>query len=114
MVAVSASRQYVMEEYNLESDPCDYRLIRINNCIQFFACFCSILALFDENLRELSQIVNNIADLVYHTVSGCMTAQVAYEIDYQLSASGGQPALAAATVVNNPMGKPSAPTVVKY
>ena len=112
MVAVSASRQYVMEEYNLESDPCDYRLIRINNCIQFLACFCSILALFDENLRELSQIVNTIADLVYHTVSGCMTAQVAYEIDYQ--STGGQSAVAAATVVNNPMGKPSAPSVVKY
>lgn len=114
MVAVSASRQYVMEEYNLESDPCDYRLIRINNCIQFFACFCSILALFDENLRELSQIVNNIADLVYHTVSGCMTAQVAYEIDYQASVSEGQAAVANASVVSNPMNKPSAPAVMKY
>ena len=82
---MSANRQYVMEEYNLESDPCDYRLIRINNCIQMLSCCCSILAMIDENFRHLSQLVNHVADLVYHSVSGCMTAQVAFEIDFQES-----------------------------
>jgi ferredoxin len=77
-----------MEEYNLESDPCDYRLIRINNCIQCLACLCHIAALIDENLRQLAYIVDRIADLVYHMTSGCMTAQVAYEVDYHLSHQG--------------------------
>ena len=33
-IAVSATRIYLMDKYNLRSDPCDYRLIRINNCLQ--------------------------------------------------------------------------------
>ena len=73
-----------MEEYNLESDACDYRLIRITNCIQILACFCTILSLIDDSCTAFAEIINRIADLVYHTVSGCMTAQVAYEVDYQL------------------------------
>lgn len=43
--AISASRMYVMERYQLSSDPCDYRLIRINNCCQILACICNILAI---------------------------------------------------------------------
>eukprot|EP00286_Rhodomonas_abbreviata_P024298 CAMPEP_0181311936 /NCGR_PEP_ID=MMETSP1101-20121128/13420_1 /TAXON_ID=46948 /ORGANISM="Rhodomonas abbreviata, Strain Caron Lab Isolate" /LENGTH=219 /DNA_ID=CAMNT_0023418735 /DNA_START=77 /DNA_END=736 /DNA_ORIENTATION=- len=81
--AVSASRQYVMEKYDLTSDPCDYRLIRINNCLQAIACLCNILAIFIAEFREIARILSLIADLFYHTVSGCMTAQVAYEVDYQ-------------------------------
>lgn len=42
--AVSASRMLVMERYNLSSDPCDYTLIQINNCLQCLACVCSVLA----------------------------------------------------------------------
>lgn len=74
--AVSASRMYVMDKYQLSSDPCDYRLIRINNCIQLFACICNLAALFNRDLRHLSRILDHIADVVFHTVSGCMTAQV--------------------------------------
>lgn len=84
-VAVSASRIYVMEKYNLASDPCDYRLMRINNCIQLLACFCDIAAIFDRNLRDCARIVDCVADVSYHIMSGCMTAQVAYEMDYQTS-----------------------------
>ena len=53
--AVSASRMYVMEKYDLTSDPCDYRLIRINNCLQMLACVCSVLAIFIAELRELAR-----------------------------------------------------------
>ena len=74
--AVSASRLYVMDKYQLSSDPCDYRIIRFNNCIQLLACICDILAIFFEDLRQIACILDRIADLVYHTVSGCMTAQV--------------------------------------
>jgi len=54
-LAVSASRMYVMEKYDLGLDPCDYRLIRINNCIQLLACVCDILVIFNRDLKELSQ-----------------------------------------------------------
>ena len=65
-----------MEKYDLGSEPCDYRLIRINNFLQLLACFCRILAIIDNSFATLANIINNIADLFYHTVSGCMTAQV--------------------------------------
>mmetsp|Transcript_11115 Transcript_11115/g.24691 ORF Transcript_11115/g.24691 Transcript_11115/m.24691 type:complete len:221 (+) Transcript_11115:148-810(+) len=87
-MAVSASRIYVMERYDLGSDPCDYRLIRINNCLQMIACFCTVASYIMPELRDIAQLINLIADVFYHTVSGCMTAQVAYEIDYQLSTGG--------------------------
>ena len=84
-IAISATRIYVMEKYDLRSDPCDYRLIRINNCLQILSCVCDILAIFEQNLRNLAQIIDRIADLFYHMLSGCMTAQVAYELKYQHS-----------------------------
>jgi len=67
-----------MEKYNLASDPCDYRLIRINNCLQMLACICSVLAIIDDGFRQIADLINNIADLFYHTISGCMTAQVCF------------------------------------
>jgi hypothetical protein len=43
-LAVSASRQYTMDAYHLHSDSCDRRLIRCNNCLQCFACICTIVS----------------------------------------------------------------------
>eukprot|EP01039_Chlorochromonas_danica_P003890 gene3890-4250_t len=83
--AISASRMYVMEKYDLSSDPCDYRLIRINNCLQILSCICNIIAIFVQDIRECARIIDRIADIFYHCVSGCFTAQVAYEVDYQNS-----------------------------
>ena len=97
--AVSASRLYVMDKYQLSSDPCDYRIIRFSNCLQCLACkltafllhialcynhfmscivvgICDILAIFIEELRQIACFLDRLADLVYHIVSGCMTAQV--------------------------------------
>eukprot|EP01035_Chromulina_nebulosa_P029724 gene29724-39421_t len=67
--AMSASRMYVMEKYDLQSDPCDYRLIRINNCLQIIACFCDILAIFIGGLNEIARIIDHMADVFYHCVS---------------------------------------------
>ena len=60
-VAISASRIYVMEKYDLQSDPCDYRLIRISNCLQILACVFAILAIFIAELREAARIIDWIA-----------------------------------------------------
>jgi hypothetical protein len=87
-LAVSATRNVVMDQYQLGMDPCDYRLIRFSNCMQILACVCWIASMIEPGLRDLAQIIDNIAELVYHTISGCMTAQVAYEIDYQLKTNG--------------------------
>lgn len=81
--AISASRIYVMEKYDLQSDECDYRLIRINNCLQLLACFCHILAIIDETFREAARIIDLISDIFYHCMTGCMTVQTAHEVNYQ-------------------------------
>lgn len=81
-VAISASRLYVMDKYNLASDPCDYRLIRINNCIQGMACICGLLAIFNKDLRKLARFLDCAADASYHVMSGCMTAQVWYSVPF--------------------------------
>lgn len=78
--AISVTRIYIMDRYNLSSDPCDYRLIRINNCLQISACICSILSIFIGEIRECTRLLNLIADCFYFTVTGCMTSQVRVRI----------------------------------
>ena len=34
---------YVMDRFQLHSDPCDRRIIRLNNCVQIVSCVCNIL-----------------------------------------------------------------------
>jgi len=61
--AVSASRTYIQEKYQLQSDPCDYRLIYISNALQCLACICDILAVFVAELREIARIIDHIAGI---------------------------------------------------
>ena len=84
-LALSGTRAYVMDQYQLSSDPCDYRIIRFNNFMQCLDCICSILACFIPDVRPIARIIDHIADVVYCIVSGCMTSQVAIEMNYQLS-----------------------------
>ena len=84
-LAVSASRMYVMDRYQLSSDPCDYRLIRLSNCLQMLSCFCDLLACACDNgnIRQLAILIDHLADLMYHCVSSCMTAQVSSRVCYR-------------------------------
>jgi hypothetical protein len=45
---------------------------------------CDTVAIFYPDARDLANIIDMIAEITYHTVSGCMTAQVAHEINYQM------------------------------
>lgn len=44
-----------MDKYELSSDQCDYRLIRINNALQMLACVCNILAIFMAQFRDMAR-----------------------------------------------------------
>ena len=44
-----------------------------------------MLSIFIDELRRIACIVDRIADIFYYCVSGCMSAQVAHEVDYQKS-----------------------------
>lgn len=78
--AVSSTRMYVMDKYNISSDPCDRRIIRFNNFIQLLSCICNILAIFIPELRDCALILSYIADIVYAITAACMNAQVHYEL----------------------------------
>jgi len=78
--AISATRLYVMDWKGLQSDPCDRRLIRFNNCVQLLACICDIGAFVCPELRQAAQLLRCFADITYCTISACMAAQVNYEI----------------------------------
>lgn len=82
-MAISATRMYLMDSRNIQSDPCDRRLIRFNNCLQCISCICSILAIFISELKDVSACIRCIVDLVSCTVFGCMNAQVSYELDHE-------------------------------
>lgn len=90
-LAVSASRMYVMDEKNLSSDPCDRRIIRINNCCQCFACIFSLIACITGQCGELADLINHCADFMYLVVQACMTAQVNYELNHENDGKLGGP-----------------------
>jgi len=79
-LSISATRLYVMDFKGLQSDPCDRRMIRCNNCLQIVSCICSILAIFIAELRQLAQLIRCVADITYCTISSCMAAQVNFEV----------------------------------
>ena len=79
--AVSATRMYVMDKYDLASDPCDRRIMRFNNFMQLLACVCQLAAMFVPELRDAAQLIDFIADLVYMATAGCMFAQVNVELE---------------------------------
>ena len=125
---------YVMDKYDLSSDPCDRRIIRFNNMLQLLACICQLLAIFMPEFQDAAQIISCIADIVFLITAGCMYAQVNYELTQREksgelaavgTAGGGQfaaapkgqppmdgrsyppqPPVAAATVVGVPAGQP--------
>lgn len=79
-IAMSSTRNYIMQEKNIKSDPCDNKIIRFNNCIQCLRIICQIAAAFQDGLDEAAAIVDLIAELVFLSIMGCMTAQVKYEM----------------------------------
>jgi hypothetical protein len=90
-LAVSATSMVIREHYRLSLDKDDVRLIRCSNCLQIFACCCSIVACLTDCEADdrIAEIINWIADCVFCSVAGCSTAQAHHEI--KLREKGGAP-----------------------
>jgi hypothetical protein len=71
-----------MDKYGLTPDPCDNRFIRFNNFIQLLACICKIAAMISQNdaIEQIAQILDIIAQLVFHTIAACMQTQTNVEV----------------------------------
>jgi len=79
-LSVSGSRLLMMDMHSIQPDPCDNRIIRLNNCLQLLSCLCWILAIIDSTFYECARIIDCIADVVFLCSSGCMVAQVNREL----------------------------------
>ena len=74
--SISATRMMVMDKYELHSDPCDRKLIRINNMLQCLSCVCDILAMCDPEFRECAQCLDCVSQIFYISIQSCMITQV--------------------------------------
>lgn len=89
---VSSTRLFVMDRYELTSDPCDRRLIRFNNALQCLACGCDILAWIDEpTFSDFADILSFITECVFCMTIGCMIGQLNYEFKYQQTVNTNAP-----------------------
>ena len=84
-LAVQSSSMVIRERYNLGLDKDDIRLIRCTNCLQILACCCYIAAcVTDIDAVDIAaRVVGCVADAVFCSVAGCMTAQCNHEINYR-------------------------------
>ncbi len=88
-LSISATRISLMNDYQLGSDPFDRRLIRFSNCLQCMSCICSCAAIFVPECRDAARMVRRIADCVFWSVLGCMSAQVHHEMKIRNHATSG-------------------------
>ena len=79
--SVSTSRIYMMDKYDLMSDPCDNRMIRFINCMSCISCICDVIAMFDSSFENCADLCRLIVECMYHCAIGCMVAQVLHEVD---------------------------------
>lgn len=66
--ALSATRVYLQDKLNLRSDPCDYKIMRFNNALQFLSCFVTVLAAFTDNeeIDDAADCIRCIANMVFY------------------------------------------------
>ena len=83
-ISASVSRSLLMEFYHLQPDPCDNRLIRINNFIQLLNCICYCASNIDKKFEHCSILLTCFSDIIFLSTIGCMTAQVQRELDYRV------------------------------
>lgn len=81
--AVSTSSIMIRKRFSLGLDKDDVRLIRCGNCLFISEqCLRCISKFTDKNADEsVASIVSCISDIIFLSVSGCMTAQVYREIE---------------------------------
>merc|ERR1711998_247452 len=74
-LAASFNRIHVMQKFRIKVDPCDECIICCSNVMQILACLAQFVC-----EPEQAEMLQNIADLVFYIVLGCMNTQVYHEI----------------------------------
>jgi hypothetical protein len=81
--SISASRSFIMSEYELKPDACDNRYVRFSNCVNLLAVCCDLIAICCNNnrFRELRALLRCFADCVFLSTLGCMASQACHELE---------------------------------
>lgn len=97
--SVASTRFMLQDEFNIQTTQCDNCIIGFMFCLQQLACICSCIAciLGSDELRELSQILNCLSDMVTCTVCSCMQTQHKVEMDKRDGKFGPPPPMAVPT-----------------
>jgi len=81
--AVSSTRMLVMDKYELHSDPCDRKLIRINNALQCWTMLIDTAAICIPELRDFRDAADCISQAFYCSLQACMVTQIHAELKHQ-------------------------------
>lgn len=98
-LAVQATRLHMMDTRNIAPSPTDNKLTRFSNALQVLACLCTMCDCPGDDLARCA------ADLVFTTLVGCMSAQVAAELKAEASGktSAPQPGMSSQPFAPQPM-----------
>lgn len=81
--AVSSTRLFLMDMYDLKPDQCDNRLVRFTNCLMCLSCVCDIAAIFVRDARHLAHAIHVVSECAFYSTIGCMVGQILVEIDHR-------------------------------
>ena len=86
-LSLSSTRVFLQHKYNIQSDPCDNRLIRFNNCMQCISCICSCAACITriDAMEQAACIFDLVTCVVFSCTMGCMAAQINDECEFRQS-----------------------------
>eukprot|EP00298_Acanthocystis_sp_HF-20_P029887 c8855_g1_i1.p1 GENE.c8855_g1_i1~~c8855_g1_i1.p1 ORF type:complete len:202 (+),score=41.69 c8855_g1_i1:25-630(+) len=79
-LSMSSTRFVLMDEYSIQPDICDYRLMCFSNTLQILSCICMIAGIFFPPLRSIARSVHHLARLVFMIILSCMAGQIDLEL----------------------------------
>eukprot|EP00877_Chromochloris_zofingiensis_P000130 jgi/Chrzof1/10117/Cz04g29110.t1 len=116
--SVASTRWTIQDELQIQTTDCDNCIIGTMVCMQYFACICSIVACLtgSDEINDLAQLLDCVADILWCTVCGCMQTQAKAELDVRdAGGAGATPAPAQAPGVQMiPMGGAPPPHQQQY
>lgn len=94
--SVASTRWMLQDELAIKTTECDNCIIGTMICAQYFACICSIAACLtgSQEINDLAQLLDCVADVLWCTVCSCMQTQAKAELDLRdgRGAGGAAPA----------------------
>eukprot|EP00878_Enallax_costatus_P026600 GHUV01028551.1.p1 GENE.GHUV01028551.1~~GHUV01028551.1.p1 ORF type:complete len:140 (+),score=46.47 GHUV01028551.1:862-1281(+) len=107
----------IQDELRIQTTDCDNCIIGTMIFMQYFACICSIAACItgSEEINDLAQLLDCVADILWCSVCACMQTQHKEELDVRerggpgASAAVGHPGQAPAVQMIQTGGYPQQP-----